>query len=341
MLKCNKKILKKLKQKKKGFTLLEIVVALAVIGIMIIPLGGALLTSVKTNKMGEIKQESKLISQEIIEKIRSFGDIKDSMTFNVGKEQGDSISITKNSSNNKLYNVTGSLTDSEGATMVKGKIIKEGEIEENYGSLKYINEEFDVFVLVKNSEIIVMSDSDFSIGSNEIRNIDKYMKEYEDNQSIGRKDTNNNLKLDIKVKGNKEVVVFNKLNDTDNEDSKIIYTAASDIKKIGIYVEEERANGKLIDLHLNNQTSDKIQLYFFNNKLHDISHDETNDPRTDSFKRDRYINGEFEIFDNITYYKETERLNKGLYTITLEFRKKIPNGTTVTEKTQSEFMVDN
>lgn len=341
MLKCNKKILKKLKQKKKGFTLLEIVVALAVIGIMIVPLGGALLTSVKTNKMGEIKQESKLISQEIIEKIRSFGDIKDSMTFNVGKEQGDSISITKNSSNNKLYNVTGSLTDSEGATMVKGKITKEGEIEENYGSLKYINEEFDVFVLVKNSEIIVMSDSDFSIGSNEIRNIDKYMKEYEDNQSIGRKDTNNNLKLDIKAKGNKEVVVFNKLNDTDNEDSKIIYTATSDIKKIGIYVEEERANGNLVDLHLNNQTSDKIQLYFFNNKLHDISHDETNDPRTDSFKRDRYINGEFEIFDNITYYKETERLNKGLYTITLEFRKKIPNGTTVTEKTQSEFMVDN
>lgn len=341
MLKCNKKILKRLKQKKKGFTLLEIVVALAVIGIMMIPLGGALLTSVKTNKMGEVKQESKLVSQEIIEKIRSFGDIKDSMTFNVGKEQGDSISITKDSSNNKLYNVTGSLTDSEGTTIVEGTITEQGDLKEDFGSKKYINEEFDIFVLVKNNEIVVMSDSDFSIGASEIRNIDKYMKEYEKNNSIGKKDTINNLKLDIKVKGNKEVVVFNKLNDTDNEDSKTISTVTSDIKKIGIYVEEKRSDSNSVDLYLNNQTSDKIQLYFFNNKLHDISHDETNDPRTDSFKRDRYINGEFEIFDNITYYKETERLNKGLYTITLEFRKKIPNGTTVTEKTQSEFMVDN
>lgn len=341
MLKCNKKILKRLKQKKKGFTLLEIVVALAVIGIMIIPLGGALLTSVKTNKMGEIKQESKLISQEIIEKIRSFGDIKDSMTFNVGKEQGDSISITKDSSNNKLYNVTGSLTDSEGATMVEGIITEQGDLKEDFGSKKYINEEFDIFVLVKNNEIVVMSDSDFSIGASEIRNIDKYMKEYEKNNSIGKKDTINNLKLDIKVKGNKEVVVFNKLNDMDNEDSKIIPTVTADIKKIGIYVEEKRSDSNLVNLYLNNQTSDKIQLYFFNNKFHDISYDEIKDLRIDSFEGDRYINGEFEIVDNITYYKENERLNKGLYTIALEFRKKIPNGITVTEKTQSEFMVDN
>lgn len=341
MLKCNKKILKRLKQKKKGFTLLEIVVALAVIGIMMIPLGGALLTSVKTNKMGEIKQESKLVSQEIIEKIRSFGDIKDSMTFNVGKEQGDSISITKDSSNNKLYNVIGSLTDSEGATMVEGIITEQGDLKEDFGSKKYINEEFDIFVLVKNNEIVVMSDSDFSIGASEIRNIDKYMKEYEKNNSIGKKDTINNLKLDIKVKGNKEVVVFNKLNDMDNEDSKIIPTVTADIKKIGIYVEEKRSDSNLVNLYLNNQTSDKIQLYFFNNKFHDISHDEIKDLRIDSFEGDRYINGEFEIVDNIIYYKENERLNKGLYTIALEFRKKIPNGTTVTEKTQSEFMVDN
>ncbi|WP_055071567.1 prepilin-type N-terminal cleavage/methylation domain-containing protein [Clostridium massiliamazoniense] len=333
MLKCNKKILKKLKQKKKGFTLLEIVVALAVIGIMIVPLGGALLTSVKTNKMGEIKQESKLISQEIIEKIRSFGDIKDSMTFNVGKEQGDSISITKNSSNNKLYNVTGSLTDSEGATMVEGEIIEQGDLKEDFGSKKYLSEKFGLFIYIQNHK----ENNKISIYKSSGKTIDEYLNDTPNTVIENSMD----LKIEIGDTNNKNKLLVN-----GKDMGSLVSTdiTRGNIGEIAIYVEEPREVNDLVSLHLNNKNTkkdDKVQLYFFNNKLHDISHDETNDPRTDSFKRDRYINGEFEIFDNITYYKETERLNKGLYTITLEFRKKIPNGTTVTEKTQSEFMVDN
>lgn len=333
MLKCNKKILKRLKQKKKGFTLLEIVVALAVIGIMIIPLGGALLTSVKTNKMGEIKQESKLISQEIIEKIRSFGDIKDSMTFNVGKEQGDSISITKDSSNNKLYNVIGSLTDSEGATMVEGEIIEQGDLKEDFGSTKYLNEKFGLFIYVQNHK----KNNKISIYKGNGKTIDEYLK----GTPIETIENCMELKIEVGDASSKNKLVVN-----GRDMGSLVCTdiTRGNLGEIGIYVEEPREKNDLVSLHLNNKNTkkdDKVQLYFFNNKLHDISHDETNDPRTDSFKRDRYINGEFEIFDNITYYKETERLNKGLYTITLEFRKKIPNGTTVTEKTQSEFMVDN
>lgn len=333
MLKCNKKILKRLKQKKKGFTLLEIVVALAVMGIMIIPLGGALLTSVKTNKMGEIKQESKLVSQEIIEKIRSFGDIKDSMTFNVGKEQGDSISITKDSSNNKLYNVIGSLTDSEGATMVEGTITEQGDLKEDFGSTKYLNEKFGLFIYIQNHK----ENNKISIYKSSGKTIDEYLKD----TPIETIENCMELKIEVGDASSKEKLVVNGINMGSLVSTDI---TRGNLGEIGIYVEEPREVNDLVSLHLNNKNTkkdDKVQLYFFNNKLHDISHDEINDPRTDSFKRDRYINGEFEIFDNITYYKETERLNKGLYTITLEFRKKIPNGTTVTEKTQSEFMVDN
>lgn len=173
MLKCNKKILKKLKQKKKGFTLLEIVIALAVIGIMMIPLGSALFTSVRTNKMGEIKQESKLISQEIIEKIRSFGDIKDSMSFNVGKEQGDLINITKDTSNNKVYNVKGSVTDSEGATMVEGTIIEQGELKEDFGSKKYLDKKFGLFIYVQNHK----ENNKISIYKSSGKTIDEYLKD--------------------------------------------------------------------------------------------------------------------------------------------------------------------
>lgn len=336
MLKCNKKILKKLKQKKKGFTLLEIVVALAIVGIMMIPLGGALLTSVKANKMGEIKQESKLISQEIIEKIRSEGNVKESMSFNVGANKTDTINISKSTVNPGGYDVEGTLTDSESKLMVEGTINPVGgDFKEDNGSIHYRAKKFGLFVYVQNH----LNSSKVSFFTSTGKTIDEYLR---DTTSPVKSFNNcNELKIEIGEAGNKNKLVVN------GETVGSLITTGSDasvLGEIGIYVEGQREPTDLVNLNLNNKNvkaDGEVELYFFNNKFHSIGHDELTEPITDSFKRDRYINGEFKIHDNIKYDKESERLNKGLYSINLKFRKKIPNGTTVTESTQSEFMVDN
>lgn len=64
------------KKKKKGSTLLEIVIALAIIGIMMLPLANSLLTSVKANKMGEETQEAKLLGQQVVEGLKGEEAIK-------------------------------------------------------------------------------------------------------------------------------------------------------------------------------------------------------------------------------------------------------------------------
>ncbi|MGL5615353.1 MAG: type II secretion system protein [Sarcina sp.] len=334
MLKGNKRILKNFKQKKKAFTLLEIVVALGIVAIMIMTLGGALVTSVKANKMGEIKQESKLISQEIIEKLRSIGDVKDTV-LNVGNNQGDTVEILGNPAGG--FDVKGTLTDSSGTTMVKGTIKQQSKVEEQYGSSQYLDKEFDLFIYVQgtkgNNKISYFTESNILSGEKMI--IDNYLDRSKIVGIVEGFTDSKELNLEIIKDGVKDKVIVK-----NGTDKKVLMTAVSKIKNIAIYVEEQRTLDKTVDLHLNSGNGEKIQLYIFNNKFHALDYT-IGDPITDSFKDDRYINGEFSIYDNITYYPENERLNKGLYTIELEFNKKVPNGSTVTEKTRSEFMVDN
>lgn len=340
MPKCNKEILKRLKQKKKGSTLLEIVISLAIIGIIMIPLGGALVTSVKSNKMGEIKQESKLISQEIIEKVRSIGDVKNT-TLQIGKEQSDGIEIKQvmpkpidplTGKEINIYDVEGTLKDSEGTTMVTGTIKEKGNFKEEYGSMSYLDNTFGLFIYIQNHE-----------NGNKISYYkgNKTIDEYLSRGSIPLKTIENCKELKIEIGGDDGE---NALSINGVKEGTLITTTPSGFAEIGVYVEGQRRQTDLIDLHLNNKNSDtskKVELFLFNNKFHGINHDGLVDQVTDSFKEDRYINGEFTINDNIKYHKVAERLNKGLYTIDLDFKKKIPNGTTVTEKTVSEFMVDN
>ncbi|WP_297520662.1 type II secretion system protein [uncultured Clostridium sp.] len=59
-----------MKKVKKGMTILEVIVAMGIIGIMLIPLANGLLTSVKINKKGEETQEAKLMGQQAIETLK-------------------------------------------------------------------------------------------------------------------------------------------------------------------------------------------------------------------------------------------------------------------------------
>lgn len=76
----------KLNKTKRGISLIEIVISIAILAIISIPISGMILTSVKTNKNSEDKQKAALLGQQILEEIRSTTiDIKsDEIILNTG-----------------------------------------------------------------------------------------------------------------------------------------------------------------------------------------------------------------------------------------------------------------
>lgn len=86
--------MRKVSAKNKGFTLLELVISLALIAILIIPISNLVLGSVKINKAGEDKQQAGLKLQEVIENIKSVDLPKD--TGEAGKvEVGNGVYVVK------------------------------------------------------------------------------------------------------------------------------------------------------------------------------------------------------------------------------------------------------
>lgn len=61
----------KSRKSEKGFTLLEVIISLALISIILIPIANMVLTSVKINKATENKQQAKAVLQETIENIKA------------------------------------------------------------------------------------------------------------------------------------------------------------------------------------------------------------------------------------------------------------------------------
>ena len=124
--------MRKVSAKNKGFTLLELVISLALIAILIIPISNLVLGSVKINKAGEDKQQAGLKLQEVIENIKSVELPKD--TGEAGKvEVGNGVYVIKNEDK------TFSISDSNDKDIkIEGTIeeVEDGEVEKGIGSKK-------------------------------------------------------------------------------------------------------------------------------------------------------------------------------------------------------------
>lgn len=60
----------KIKKVKKGITLIEVLISLAILGILIVPLSSMVLTSVSINRMGKEKQQGTNVAQKVLEQIK-------------------------------------------------------------------------------------------------------------------------------------------------------------------------------------------------------------------------------------------------------------------------------
>lgn len=114
---------------KKGMTILEIVIALAIIGIMLIPLANGMLTSVRANKKAEDTQVGKLMGQQAVEKLKIEERIDDGVRIpfqdgelTIGTGIADATGkktfpITSNSEING-FNIKGKIIEEEGVIAI-------------------------------------------------------------------------------------------------------------------------------------------------------------------------------------------------------------------------------
>lgn len=353
---------------KKGFTLIEIVVSLGIIGILMIPLANSLIMSVKTNKMGEIAQESKNISQEIVEGLRTLGDVK-ATTLTVGG-QDEPVKIEEVVGTDGKYTVNGVVDDITLSGTIE-KTAKGGTIE--YDSDTYLEKEVGLVFYCFTKE--TSDGTEYEIGYSY-----SPKKQAGDNTLGGIKIKTHINKIENKIiaaSGNTSQVGFledpNKIkfsfiqegkcseaDDTRGENHKKCNIEVDDLdddddeKKcffidnldVAIIVrdyrgdEEEITKGtkdtNKIGLEIRNEREDTKEptIYFLNNRFEPKGERENSEVIPDSFDEDKFIGEKIKIKDNIKFKPINEVNNKGLYRISLETERN-----NVTEKTVSEFIV--
>lgn len=361
---------------KKGFTLLEIIVALGIIGIMMIPLANSLISSVRYNKMGEIVQESKQISQEIVEKIRSLGDVKEA-TLEIGKND-DVVDIKSVvGSNNSKFTVKGEVDDIKLDGTIE-RTVNGGEI--IYESDRYLKEKVNVLFYAY-SDSRVSADNKNKIAysySKEAKAINEHIADLENKiRNAGTVPTgnfyledSNKINFDFYDKGkcplkddpSKDHSECNFLIEDRYKDNSSVkgkrlcfaLEATPDSNSIAILVRNHRevydptnpstANNPLMGLKIRNQRTETLQprALFLNNRFEAVESvkEENLNPGygeiKNSFDKDKSIDSNIIVVDNIKYLGIDNLNNKGLYTISLNTERN-----DIKERTVSEFIVSN
>ncbi|MDZ7548384.1 type IV pilus modification PilV family protein, partial [Clostridium perfringens] len=68
--------MKKEKLKAKyGMTLIEVIISVTLLSILVVPLSGLVISSLKTNKGAEHKQKASYIGQKVLEEIKAYDEI--------------------------------------------------------------------------------------------------------------------------------------------------------------------------------------------------------------------------------------------------------------------------
>lgn len=293
------------RKKKRGTTLLEIVIALAIIGIMMLPLANSLLTSVKANKKGEEVQSSKLLAQQIVESLRVQNDIKNGSVVMAGGEFDISevIAVTNNEftikSKNPIngYDVDGHIKGDNIVNLNSSPYLDTTNIKNKLGAL----------LIVENEKITLIKGNSSNFSIDDLR-------------------TNGTLaKWEMTTMSNKDIEIS--ISNTDievlNSDSNKIALGENLEGVLGIYVKEAN-NTKF---NIKNTSTKKQTLYIFRDSS--LSQEEG---KLKPFDGNTEINiGDIYAVYNIIY--DAENRKKGLYDVNLDIKK----DNKVIEKIDSQF----
>lgn len=255
--------MRKLNKKKKGISLLEIVISIAILAIISIPISAMILTSVKTNKNSEDKQKAALLGQQILEEIRS-----QKIDINYDKfELSNNIKLEKvfNEDTSKYGFITTNINDEYGGLKADVKLnqISYSGLDQDEEKIKYDEEinidkvESDFIVTIDGDKTLINSSGKIkllitnyneniqvviqSISPGATSNLKTYYTDKSiDNKSgyikmnINHSDLYSNLLIEVINNRNDSMVVYLDNSNTRDKDTKdiIIENTIGSIKRI-------------------------------------------------------------------------------------------------------------
>ncbi|ASW42296.1 type IV pilus modification PilV family protein [Clostridium isatidis] len=235
---------------KKGMTLIEVIISVALLSMLIVPLSGLVISSLSNNKRSEYKQRASYVGQKVLEELKAYDEIL--LNIDGGTEyfellDGDRIikaSVGNSFSGNFSRTIYGSISEP----------LSTGE------------EIYQVSVTMERNDKFQYSDKD---NLNEYSNADfrlNFLKDFNNKVNLASDPINKSLS----VSNNDEIIV--ELNDNlnlkiykkNNEASSIDETKSAEINnKLLLYVDETYSNSNNIEIK--NNTSNIIDVYLIKN----------------------------------------------------------------------------
>ena len=297
---------------KKGATLLEVVIGLAIIGIMLLPLANGLVTSVRANKKAEETQEAKLLGQQVVEKLKIIDGIGSNKKFDFqngeikfssgvlipGKEKRWKYGISSTGTING-YEIKGEIREEEGVTSINDSY-------EGNGSYQGANIKEDIGLYIQldkteNDEIKIK----YMEGTSSIKTLEDFLYKNLIDMKEEIISKNQKLNLNIKIPSIGKVIVEcngKEIKNISNPDFKgviMIYT-----NNVVLHLD----NKPSVNINVENRSSNfqEVQL------LRDIK--VSKDDFSESIKLD--LKGKLNSHNNILY--DANNSKRGLYSVDLK-----------------------
>ena len=75
--------MKKKRIEKKGYTLLEVILIVALIALLLIPISNMIMTAMKSNKRADIRQDGAVVGQQVLEELKTYNTLSSSTPINL------------------------------------------------------------------------------------------------------------------------------------------------------------------------------------------------------------------------------------------------------------------
>ncbi|MBU3160434.1 prepilin-type N-terminal cleavage/methylation domain-containing protein [Clostridium frigoris] len=277
-----------IKKKKRGFTLIEVLVSIAIFSIMSIPVSMMVISGVKNSKSGEYKQKAAAISQQIIEELKSNNAVSASNSNKIELRSGSLDAVPATTGHNIRFSKTNINVDT------KNSLTADVTFERR--NLEYNNRSIENTVAY-----------DLTIEMN--------------------KDTINVIKADkshklIPIVIGSDFEIINNPNNGDNDNIKLVWKNRNDLTEIGSYKRISDSSGitnsgkiKIVsgdntdNIFLENNLTNPLQIYVFSG----------NDSKVNNFT---YSNGLVQLYeDNLNPPTGEDLNNNGVYDITVKIYK--------------------
>lgn len=212
---------------KEGMTLIEVIISVALLAILIIPLSSLVMSSLENNVSAEYRQKASYVGQKVLEELKSYDEIKLSVSSPKYFELLDGDKISQDSK--------GKFVGSFDRTIYGGTSESTGKNEDSYRVDVELEKDKE-FQYNNTNNLIKNSDGDFSLKFLRNDNIDKIQLVSDSKAvtvtsdlTIELKKNSNNLELSVFNKGDKTPIISDtKLDPVKN---KIVFNLNSNYEK--------------------------------------------------------------------------------------------------------------